>query len=196
MTYTIVGLGNSGEAYEGTRHNTGRMILEAFRHTFDFSEWKTDPKKQAHISRGVIGKHTVILVLPDLFMNQSGIAVRNFVKSTKAAERLVVVYDELDLPLGRFKIAFARGSGGHKGVLSIEKKLQTNAFVRLRVGITPTTPTGKLKKPKGEEKVVAFILGSFTPGEQKMLTKIKKDVVRALESIVTEGRMSAMNRFN
>src|SRR4051812_37331575 len=97
MAWVIVGLGNPGEEYELTRHNTGRMALDFFRTSHGFTDWKEDKKAKAHVASGLIGKTAVVLVAPDTFMNKSGNAVAKYVKSVKAAERLIVAYDDLDL---------------------------------------------------------------------------------------------------
>src|SRR5690606_18359209 len=123
--------------YSKTRHNAGRMAA-------DFVAEKVSGVK---------------VLTPDTFMNHSGKFVAKHVKSQKAAEKLIVLYDDLDLPLGNIKISFNRSSGGHRGVESIIKALKTEAFVRIRIGVSPATPTGKLKKPKGEKEVEKFILG-------------------------------------
>jgi PTH1 family peptidyl-tRNA hydrolase len=109
----------------------------------------------------------------------------------KAIEHLVVLQDELDLPLGKVKLSFGSSSGGHNGINSIHKALKTKDFVRIRIGISPATPSGKLKKPSGEEDVVKFVLGKFKPTEQDKLKKSKKLVRDALELLVTEGREAA-----
>ena len=144
----------------------------------------------------MIGKTAVVLVAPDTFMNKSGAAVIKYVKSQKAAERMVVIYDDLDLPLGGLKLSFNRGSGGHRGVESIMKTVKTKKFTRVRIGVSPETPGGKLKKPQGEEEVVKFILSKFKPAELAELKKIFKKVSEALETIVAEGPQIGMNRFN
>jgi PTH1 family peptidyl-tRNA hydrolase len=196
MTWIIVGLGNPGEEYIDTRHNTGRMALEFFARQKKFDEWKEDTKAQAHISRGLIGKTLVALVNPDTFMNKSGSAVAKFVKSAKAAERMIVVYDDLDLPLGKIKLSFDRGSGGHKGIESIVRAVKTKKFVRVRVGVSTETAGGKTKKPDGEKAVISFILARFKPQEQEELKKIFKKVAEAIETTILEGREIAMNRVN
>ena len=147
MAWIIAGLGNPGYEYEGTRHNTGRMAVEYFAKSAKLSEWKEDKKAKALVSRGIVGKTLTALVLPNTFMNKSGAAVAKFVKSPKAAERMAVVYDDLDLPLGEMKISFNRGSGGHKGVESLMKVLKTKKFTRVRVGVSPSTAGGALRKP-------------------------------------------------
>ena len=196
MTWVIVGLGNPGEEYEGTRHNTGRMALEVFARIQHFSEWKEDAKAKATVSKGAVEKKLAALVLPDTFMNKSGLAVMKFVKSVKAAEKLVVVYDDLDLPLGTIKISFDRGSGGHRGVESIMTTLKTKKFTRIRIGVSPETPGGTLKKPHGEKEVIDFILKRFKDAEVPELKKAFKQSAKALEAIITSGPMVAMNEFN
>ncbi len=196
MAWVIVGLGNPGEEYQGTRHNTGRLALEYFASAMKFGDWKEDKKSQAHIASGMIGKTAVVLVAPDTFMNKSGAAVMKFVKSQKAAERMVVIYDDLDLPIGGLKLSFNRGSGGHRGVESIMNSVKTKKFTRVRVGVSPKTPGGKLKKPQGEDEVIKFILSKFKPAELVELKKVFKKVAEALEVVVSEGPQIGMNRFN
>ena len=135
-------------------------------------------------------------MLPDTYMNKSGLEVKKYITSIKKAERLVVVYDDLDLPFGSFKISFGRGSGGHKGIESIVRTIKTKNFVRVRIGISPTTPSGKMKKPKGDKEVHDFILGDFTKKEKETLKKIKKKIHDALLMIIEEGRARAMNTYN
>ena len=196
MAWIIVGLGNPGEEYEGTRHNVGRMVLDLFAKKHDLGEWKDDKKANARVSRGVADGTIVTLVEPDTYMNKSGSAVTKFVKSIKAAERMIVVYDDLDLPLGKVRISFDRGSGGHKGIESIMTALKTKAFVRVRVGVAPTTAAGKIKKPKGEEEVIDFILAKFKPSELAELKDATKRAADAVLSIITNGRENAMGEYN
>ena len=137
--------------------------------------------------------------MPETYMNNSGLAVKKFIglKPSKAAlEHLVILHDDLDLPLGKVKISFGSGSGGHKGVESVQKALKTKDFIRIRIGISATTPTGKLKKPKGEETVVAYVLGKFRPSEQEKVKKAKKIVADALEILLAEGLPKATTLTN
>lgn len=196
MAYIIVGLGNPGEEYKNTRHNTGRIILETFRKKNDFSDWEADKKLKALTSNGKIGKEKVTLLEPETFMNNSGKSVGPIVKTKKSAERLIVVNDDLDIPLGSMKISFNRGSGGHNGIESIKKSIKTEAFIRLRIGISSATPSGKIKKPKGEKAVIDFILGEFKPKEMEILKKVAKRASEALTMIVSEGREKAMGEYN
>ena len=196
MAWVIVGLGNPGEKYQSTRHNTGRMAVEYFAKSAKLNAWREDKKSKSLAAGGMVGKTTVAVVLPDTFMNKSGSAVVKFVKSAKAAERLVVVYDDLDLPLGKFKISFDRGSGGHKGLESIMRTLKTKKFTRIRIGVSPSTASGSMRKPEGEKVVLNFILTKFRAHELEELKRVFKRVAEALEVTVTEGHERAMNVFN
>lgn len=172
--YIVVGLGNPGEKYSRTRHNAGRMAA-------DFVAEKVSGVK---------------VVTPDTFMNHSGKAVVKVVKSKKAAEKLIVIYDDLDLPIGTMKISFNRSSGGHRGVESIIRALKTEAFIRIRIGISPATPSGKLKKPKGETAVEKHILTEFKKLEMEALKKVFKTMVTVVETIKDRGLQPAMTEFN
>lgn len=174
MQWVIAGLGNPTPEYVGTRHNVGRDFVLALEDT---------------LPRGVT------VVTPDVYMNNSGAPIKKIVTSKKAAERLVVVHDELDVPLGRVKISFGASAGGHNGIKSIQAALKTNDFVRLRIGISPSTPSGKLKRPTGED-VTDFVLKKFKPTEQEKLKKVKKLVQEALLLIVKEGKDRAMSEVN
>ena len=215
MAWIIVGLGNPGYEYEGTRHNTGRMAVEYFAKSAKFHEWKEDKKSKSLVSRGLIGpplhkasagqgKTLAALVLPNAFMNKGGAPGAKFVPAKggpasggkNPAERMAVVYDDLDLPLGVMKISYNRGSGGHKGVESIMKTLKTKKFTRVRVGVSQSTASGAIRKPVGEKVVVNYILTKFKPHELEQLKTIFKRVSRALEVIATDGVERAMNEFN
>lgn len=195
-THVIVGLGNPGDEYVSTRHNTGRMFVERLHTAKDFSEWKTEKKPPMRWAKGTVGGKKSVLVAPDTFMNNSGRAVAHFIKSKKEAGNCVVVYDDMDLPLGTIKISHDRSSGGHNGVESIIKALKTRAFVRIRVGVSPKTAKGVAKKPSGEAAVLKFLLGTFKPEELTVLKKVFQKIDEALECIVTEGYQQAMTNFN
>lgn len=196
MAWIIVGLGNPGEEYESTRHNAGRMAVEFFAKSANLNGFKEDKAKKATIGGGMVGKTAVALVLPDTFMNKSGSALRKYVKSPKAAERMVVVYDDLDLPLGTMKLSFDRGSGGHKGLESVMHAVKTQRFTRVRIGVSPSTAQGAVRKPEGKKIVNNFILTKFRAHELATLKPIFKRAAEALETIIREGREKAMNQFN
>ncbi len=192
----IFGLGNPGDEYENTRHNAGRMAVERIHATHNCSEWKINKKPPLVESVGSISGKKVTLVLPDTFMNRSGQAVAHFVRSKKDVGNVIVIHDELDMPLGAFKISHGKSSGGHNGVESIIKALKTKDFVRIRVGVSPKTPKGLTKKPTGEERVVKFILGKFSSDNLTEYKKVMKRVVEAVEAIVVSGHTAAMNEYN
>ena len=196
MTWVIVGLGNPDEEHIHTRHNAGRMALEYFVKQAKLGEWKDDAKARSFVMRGAIGKALIVGLLPNTYMNKSGTAVARFVKSVKAAERLILAYDDLDLPLGRIKISFDRGSGGHNGVESVIRSVKTRAFVRIRIGVAPHDADGNAKKPQGEVAVERFLLSDFRPGELAALKASLKRASEAMEAIITGGREKAMSEFN
>ncbi len=187
MQWIIAGLGNPGNEYDGTRHNVGRDFLLAFAKKNAEGEWKDDKKIHGSMMKAELFGKKSLLVLPDTYMNNSGKAFVAIVGSKKQAEQLVVLQDELDLPLGTVKISFGSSAGGHRGVDSIQKALKTKDFMRIRIGISPATPSGKIKKPDSE-KVVDFVLGKFKATEEDRLRKMRKVVFEAIELLLTEGR--------
>jgi len=197
MNYIIVGLGNPGEEYENTRHNTGRIAVNTLAKKIGVEdEWKEDKKIKSEVVKAKLGKNTVLLVKPNTFMNKSGDAVKSLVKNKKQAETLVVVHDDLDLPFGKIKISFNKSAGGHRGVQSVIKVVKTEAFIRMRIGICPITPSGKQKKPQGEKAVIDLILGKMKLADQDAWKKIMKKASDGLESIVVDGRDVATMKIN
>src|ERR1035437_754602 len=192
----IAGLGNPGEEYEQTRHNTGRIILSQIAKTNNFSDWKDDMKLKSFRAKGEIDSEKVEFILPNTFMNNSGNAIAPIIDDKKKLKNLVVVYDDIDLPLGSLKISYNRSSGGHNGLLSVIKKVKSREFVRVRIGISPITPTGKIKKPKGEEAVMKFLLGKFKEEELKEIRKISKRVALIISMLSAEGKDKAMSLYN
>ncbi len=193
--FYVVGLGNPGEEYENTRHNAGRMMVEDFARRNKLGEFKLNKKIQALSADAKLGREAISLILPETFMNKSGQSLKPLITSKKKAEALIVINDDLDLPLGRFKITYNRGSGGHKGVESIIRAIRTESFVRIKVGISPTTASGKIRKPDSK-KILDFIVGPLKKPELETLKKLSKKISEAIEMIVTEGRERAMGEFN
>ena len=183
MSFVYVGLGNPGEEYEGTRHNTGRIVLDVFRKAIKLDDWGLDKKLNALVSSGKAGKASVTLLCPETFMNKSGNAVKGLIISAKKANELVVIHDDLDLPLGRFKMSFGKHSGGHRGVESIMKQIKTIEFIRVRVGISAAATKGVVKKPVGEKAVGDFILGKFKDKELLVLKKVSKSIAEMLTAL-------------
>lgn len=192
----IVGLGNPGEEYKNTRHNTGRIVLENIAKSNDFCEWKKNLKLKALSSKGEVGGVKFDFMLPEIFMNNSGVSVSQIITDKKKLKNLIVVYDDIDLPIGYFKISYNKSSGGHNGLDSIIKKVKSKEFIRIRIGVSPTTPTGKTKKPKGEEAVLKFLLGKYKENELGEIKKISKKVSQAIEMISKEGKEKTMTLYN
>ncbi len=195
MAYIIAGLGNPGEEYENTRHNTGRIILDFVQKEYG-GDFSFNKKLNAQVSEAKIGKEKVTLIAPETFMNLSGKSIAPLVKNIKAAEKLVVIYDDFSLPLGKIRISYNRSSGGHNGLESIIKAVKTEAFVRVRIGTAPENAKGNAKLIIGEDKVEKFILGKFKEDELKELKKVAKAVVEAVAVLIKDGRDRAMSQFN
>lgn len=192
--HVIVGLGNVGPKYAHTRHNAGRDMLTAWVLAHAGS-LVASAKYRADVWQGEIDEKKVIAAVPQTFMNESGGAVAKLVTSKKAARKLIVLHDDIDLPLGTLRISFARGSGGHNGVRSIAQSLGTDDFVRIRIGISPTV-RGVVKKPKGEAAVLAHVMGVWKKQESVALEEMAMRVGKAIEHIIAYGHESAMNAFN
>jgi PTH1 family peptidyl-tRNA hydrolase len=193
MAYVIIGLGNPGNEYARTRHNAGRMVVELLAKQEGFEDFQLRKAAKASVSEDSIDGEKTILVLPEVSMNLSGKVMPSFVKSAKAAQKLLVIRDDLDLPLGVIKMTgFGRGSGGHKGVESIMRAIKTKDFVQMKIGISGSTPKGKLKKPGSEEKVITHVIGKFSPKEEVLLKKTLKQAAAAARLFVTDGIEKSM----
>lgn len=159
----IIGLGNPGKQYEHTRHNIGFTVLDELQKTWGFPEFSFDKKFNANISEGTLSGVKVILVKPQTFMNLSGISIRkilDFYKLTPAD--IVVIQDELDLPLGKYKIATDSSAAGHNGIKNIIEHLGMQTFTRLRIGIaTDKQATLCLRDAHN------FVLDTFAKEEQE-----------------------------
>lgn len=196
MAVVIVGLGNPGKTYEKTRHNAGRLAVELFAKKEGFPSFADKKSARALVSEGTLEGEKVTLVLPETMMNLSGKSVMSFVKSVKAAKNLLVVQDELDMPLGALKMVFARNSGGHKGVESIMRALKTKEFARLRIGISGAGKKHQAKKPSSEARVIKHVIGKFSPSEEAALKKILTRSTEAIRVFVAEGMEEAMQQAN
>ena len=179
----IIGLGNPGKKFEQTRHNAGFMALDFFAQKNEFPEFELLALSEVEGSK----KDDILLAKPQTFMNESGRAVKEIIKNSKEST-LVVVHDEIDLPLGKLKIVKDSGAGGHKGVDSIISHLGTKDFIRIKIGICPEGG-----KPKEVEK---FVLQKFTTEEMVILQKVIKKSAEALDILIKDGPEKAMNQFN
>lgn len=211
----IVGLGNPGEKYEGTRHNLGFRVVERFFHDFeklDKTEWKESSRLKSKIAEiewkpksGPLEK--VLLALPQTFMNNSGMAVSLISSFYKIdSENIWVVYDELDLPLGAMRIRFGGAAAGHHGVESIIDSLGGDSFWRFRLGIGISRPhSGRDAKDHGLNpklgrqflgQVDDYVLSHFGGGESNKVRELVKHASEAIEYGLEKGLEKSMNKFN
>ena len=196
MAIVIVGLGNPGKEYEKTRHNAGRNAVELVAKQNSFDEFVFNKKANALVARGALGSGNATLVLPETMMNLSGKAVAAFVKSPRAAKNLLVIHDDLDLPVGTIKMVFGRGSGGHKGVESVMRAVKTQDFARIRIGISAAGKKNQAKKVSGEEKVIKLVIGKWKPSEEAAVKKVLKKAAEAVRLFATSGIDSATQFAN
>lgn len=183
--WLVVGLGNPGPAYAKTRHNVGFQVLDllAERHGGSFKRGRAN----SHTAEIRLGGRRVVLAKPQTWMNLSGEAVQPLLQWYKLPpERLIVVYDDSDLPLGRIRIREQGSAGGHNGVKSVIQRLCTNAFPRVRVGIGA----------RANADQVSHVLGQFRRDEEPVIAEARERAADAVEAIVAEGVVAAMNRFN
>jgi len=187
--FLIVGLGNPGRKFQKTRHNIGFLVIDEFVKKNNFPEFKFSRKFNALISEGKFNNEKIIIAQPQTFMNDSGKSVRALISFYKIINpSLVVIHDDIDLPLGKIRIVKNRGAGGHRGVESIIKEIKARNFVRLRVGIQP-----KSGKPK---KAEIFVLQKFNNEEEKIIKEVIKKTVEALEMALENSLEKVMNKFN
>jgi PTH1 family peptidyl-tRNA hydrolase len=184
--WLVVGLGNPGAEYAETRHNVGFAVVErlaeAARVRFAPGRHRTEGA-WSHVS-GI----PILLLKPQTFMNLSGPPVAAWLEQLGLpASRLLVIHDDLDLPLGRLRVSARAGPGGHRGVASIQAALGTRAFPRVRVGIG---------RPREGEAASDRVLEAFAPEERPVLGAVIRQAVEAVRSLIIDGLASAMNRYN
>ena len=194
--FYIVGLGNHGERYQGTRHNVGWLICDYVRVEARLPDLIDDKSMSGRMTEGAIAGAPIRLLYPDTFMNNSGSAVVKFVPKNEVGN-LIVVHDDIDLPLGEIKLGKGRGDGGNNGIKSLIEKLGTKDFIRIRIGIAPRSFwTGEVKRPKGGGPLERFVLKPFSKKEEEQLKEVKERAFAALQTILTSGLETAMNKFN
>ena len=193
--YYVVALGNPGEKYENTRHNVGFLLLGYLVTEFGLPSAESRMPYEGLYTKGKIGKEEVVCLFPTTFMNNSVLAVKKLVPKAEA-EKLIVIYDDVDLPFGKIKVSKDRGDGGHNGIKSIIQHLDTKDFVRVRIGIAPVNnETGLPVRPVGSG-LGNYVLNKFSERELEELDKTKVEVKGLIEMILTEGVAKAMNKFN
>lgn len=190
----IAGLGNPGRHYVNSRHNIGFLCINAFarEHGIDLSKRQS----KARVGRGEVAGQKVIVAKPGTFMNLSGESVAPLARYYDIAlSDIMIVYDDVDFPLGTFRIREKGGSGGHNGMKSIIQHLGSQEFPRIRVGIgTRETEEEGSKVQSGRSP--EYVLGNFARDERPVVHEVCMRVVEAIECILSEGIATAMNRYN
>jgi len=185
----IVGLGNPGEQYQKTRHNAGFLVIDKIAKNENFSPWKMRKKFNAEISEGTIMTEKVILAKPQTYMNNSGSAVRALSDYYKIGVKdIIVIHDDLDLPLAKIRISQNSSSGGHNGVQSVIDHLSSQEFPRFRLGIA-----GDHKDATPAEE---YVLKNFSADEFSQMESSISLIIEAIEFSVSMGVIEAMNEFN
>jgi PTH1 family peptidyl-tRNA hydrolase len=184
----IVGLGNPGRDYAGTRHNVGFRCVAHFArlHGISFDHQHCKAKVGTGKAEGI----QVVLAKPRTFMNASGESVHLLVRRFKVPpQNILIVHDDIDLPLGKIRIRERGSSGGHKGIQSIIDCLGSQDFPRIRIGV------GRPQMEENQE-VVAHVLGAFSPQERSMIDETVPRVSEAIRCILLDGVVAAMNKYN
>jgi len=186
--YLIVGLGNPGKEYERTRHNLGFMLIDRLAHAAAIDVGKRECG--ALVGRGEIESVAVKLIKPQTYMNLSGEAVACLLRKhalPDPKDRLIVISDDLALPLGKIRLRERGSAGGHNGLKSIIEAIGTNEFVRLRIGIQPEHPVEETRR---------FVLSSFAKSEKAVVEDVLIRSVKAIGVLLKDGALKAMADFN
>ena len=188
--WLVVGLGNPGPSYARTRHNVGFMALDVLAARQQAS-WRRDRSGRADVVEGRIGGLPgvrAVLAKPRSYMNESGSAVATLIRFHKVAiERVVVVHDELDLPLGSLRVKHGGGDNGHNGLRSLRQSLSTGDFHRVRIGVG---------RPPGRQDPADFLLSSFSAMDRSDLAVQLELAADAVESLLVDGLSSTQSRYN
>jgi PTH1 family peptidyl-tRNA hydrolase len=187
----ILGLGNPGREYAATRHNVGWWLIDHLADVWHFDGWKKDGDSRA--TKGVVAGVKVKLVKPQTFMNLSGQALKNYARRPfwSAAKDLLVVVDEVQIPVGRFRIRARGSAGGHNGLKSVEQALGSRDYARLRIGVGPS------EERKGVYGDLAdFVLAPFARDEREDVLALLPPLTATVETWLTDGVEKAMNLHN
>jgi len=186
--YLVVGLGNPGREYAGTRHNAGFLLVEQLAARWR-ARWEVERKFSARMAKAEQGERRVLLCEPQTFMNASGETVGAMARFYRLPpQRVLVVVDDADLPFGHLRLRGQGSSGGHHGLESIEQHLMTREFPRLRIGIGRKAGEGR--------QITNYVLGQFAAAERELLEAILVRASEQVETWLSAGLLEAMNRFN
>lgn len=197
----IIGLGNPGEKYSGTRHNIGFETLDHLLKKYEplqDSKWDDSKKTKSEIKKLSIKKLNTLLAKPQTHMNNSGMAASLLVQYYKVKpEDIIIIHDELDLPLGKIQIRFGGGSAGHNGVESVINSLGTDKFLRIRMGVgKPIRIDGSKFDQKRRESIEHYVLERFSATEHHEVRTMIKHVQKNLELLLEHGFETFMSKYN
>lgn len=188
----VMGLGNPGSEYAQNRHNIGFCCIDRLSRLHSIPVKKA--QCQSLTGEGLIDGIGVVLAKPKTFVNLSGNAASRLLKKFKCGPAdLIVVHDDLDLPLGRIRVRLGGKSGGHRGIKSIISSTGTEDFIRVRIGISRPEHSDGMPY---EEAVIEYVLGDFTPQEEELATPAVELACEAIRALLTDGLETAMNRYN
>lgn len=185
-TFLIAGLGNPGRKYRQTRHNIGFMLLDRLAEQFKVSFTRFESKSL--VTKVDYSDRKLVLAKPQTYMNLSGQAIGSLLKFYKIPiNNFMVVYDEVDLPFGALRIRSGGGSAGHKGMVSIIERLQSEGFPRIRIGIG---------RPPGKMEAATYVLQEFHRDEREILDMILDRAAQAVKDFISQGIDFSMNKYN
>jgi peptidyl-tRNA hydrolase, PTH1 family len=186
----IVGLGNPGPEYERTRHNVGWWVVDHLADVWRFEGWKRDG--DSRVSSGIAAGQRLRVIKPQTYMNLSGGALRPYLRREGFSfmKDLLIIVDEVALPVGSFRIRAGGSAGGHNGLKSVESAVGSQEYARLRIGVGPEDPSRR----RGD--LADYVLGDFGKGEEKQVRELFPTLTELVETWLAEGTHKAMNRFN
>jgi len=185
----IIGLGNPGKKYEATWHNLGFLALDEIKRENNFSAFKNNKKMKTEISEGKISREKIILAKPQTFMNNSGEAAALLLNYYKfKIEDLIVIHDDVDLPLSKIRIVSDSSSGGHNGVKSLIGYLGSKKFIRIKIGCR-----GELTEKTG---TLDYVLEPIGKAQKNTITDVLRQAALATAEIISQSPQAAMNKFN
>lgn len=186
MTRLVIGLGNPGPEYEKTRHNVGFLVVDLLGENLRASYWKD--ACGSSVAEIKVGDEDVVLAKPQTFMNLSGTAVKRLADEYgTAADDIIIVHDDVDLPQGSVRCKRGGGHGGHNGLRSIHERLGTDAYLRVRIGVG---------RPPGRMEVADFVLRPLRGDSLEELTDVVPTAAQAVIDVLTKGIDDAMREYN
>ena len=184
----VAGLGNPGAEYANTPHSIGFEVVDALARSLGV-QWRASSSFKGELASGTLGGVKVMLVKPATFMNLSGDCVAPVARYKNAAvEDMLVVSDDIDLPVGRVRVRVGGSAGGHNGLKSVIERVGSADFVRLRIGVG--------RDSRNRANVIGHVLGKFAPEDRRVMDEVVEEAVKAIGTIELEGAETAMNRYN